>query len=59
MVYWQVATGRPLLFAAWPAEDAVVVYQPASGDTHLVSAMGAALLETLQTLPATEETLFN
>ena len=58
MVYWQVATGRPLFFVTWPADDAVVVYQPASGDTHLVSAMGAALLESLQTLPATEEALF-
>ena len=44
---WLVNPANPLLFAAWPDEEWVVVYQPASGDTHLISTVGVAVLELL------------
>ncbi len=55
---WYINDDNPLFFAGWPAEDAVVVYQSSSGDTHLVNELGAAVLESLQASPATATTLF-
>lgn len=55
---WFVNSANPVLFGAWPGEEAVVAYQSTSGDTHLISAMGAAVLELLQAAPLSAESLF-
>lgn len=55
---WFVNPVNPLFFADWPGEDEVVAYQSTSGDTHLISAMGAAVLELLQAAPLSAEALF-
>lgn len=55
---WFVNPANPIFFAAWPGEDEVVAYQSTSGDTHLISAMGAAVLELLQAAPLSAEAVF-
>ena len=55
---WRVNSANPIFFGAWPGEDAVVAYQSMSGDTHLISPMGAAVLELLQVAPLQEEAIF-
>jgi PqqD family protein of HPr-rel-A system len=57
-VSWFVDPSNPIFFGAWPGEDAVVVYQSTSGDTHLISGMGAAVLEVLQAGPLSAEVVF-
>lgn len=55
---WFVDPANRIFFGAWPGEDVVVAYQSTSGDTHLVSAMGAAVLELLQAGPLSAEAVF-
>jgi len=55
---WSVNSANPVRFAAWSGEDSVVAYQPISGDTHLVSTIGAAVLELLQSAPLSAEAVF-
>ena len=55
---WFVNSANPIFFAAWLDEDAVVAYQSTSGDCHLISAMGAAVLELLQLAPHSAEAIF-
>lgn len=55
---WFVNPVNPIFFGAWPGEDDVIAYQSTSGDTHLVSAMGAAVLELLQVGPLSVEAIF-
>ncbi len=55
---WLVNPANPLLFAAWSGEEAVVAYQSTSGDSHLLSPVGAAVLELLQVAPLSEEAIF-
>lgn len=55
---WFVNPANPIFFGAWPGEDTVVAYQSTSGDTHLISAMGAAVLELLQVGPLSAEAIF-
>ena len=55
---WLVNPANPLLFAVWPGEEWVVIYQSTSGDTHLISTVGAAVLELLQSQPLGAKALF-
>jgi len=57
-VSWFVDSANPIFFAAWSGEDSVVAYQSTSGDTHLISALGAAVLELLQVAPLSAEAVF-
>jgi len=50
---WRVNPRQPLSFFQHQDENEVVVYQPASGDLHLVTAMSAKILELLQETPLT------
>ncbi len=55
---WLVNPANPVHFAAWSGEESVVVYQSTSGDCHLISPMGAVVLELLQAAPCDEEAIF-
>ncbi|MEZ0123275.1 MAG: HPr-rel-A system PqqD family peptide chaperone [Candidatus Reddybacter sp.] len=57
-VSWFVDPANPVFFGVWPGENTVVAYQSTSGDTHMISAMGAAVLELLQTGPLSVEAIF-
>lgn len=43
---WQIAPGRELLLHTW--DDEYVIFDKASGDTHLLSEPAGSLLECLQ-----------
>lgn len=43
---WQIPSGVTLLFREW--DQQVVVFHKGSGDTHLISAAAAQLLQLLQ-----------
>ena len=55
---WFVNPVNPIFFGAWPGEDGVVAYQSTSGDTHMISTLGAAVLELLQAGPHSAEAIF-
>jgi PqqD family protein of HPr-rel-A system len=44
---------QPALCHQWDGEQLVVVFQPASGDTHLVDALSAEVLRLLTPTPQT------
>jgi len=47
---WQVAAGNELLSRSW--EDEFVVYNGATGDTHLLGLVAAQVMLKLQQMPA-------
>lgn len=57
MRIWQLPTGCEVLMRAWG--DEVVVYHSCSGDTHLVDALGAEVLNCLLQGPHTVEALLD
>lgn len=57
-VSWFVDPANPIFFGAWSGEDTVVAYQSISGDTHMISTMGAVVLELLQAGPLSAEAIF-
>ena len=56
-IRWQIYSKRPLEFARWAHEELVVVYQPLSGDLHLLNDLAARLLRQLQRRPQSESEL--
>ncbi|MFC1685128.1 HPr-rel-A system PqqD family peptide chaperone [Pseudomonadota bacterium] len=54
---WRVNPHQPLSFFQHQEEEEVVVYQPASGDLHLVTAVSARILELLQETSLTSSEL--
>ena len=52
---WRVASRAPLLWRHWDAEW--VVFQPDSGDTHLVDPVAASVLRRLESAPASSADL--
>ena len=45
---WRLRTGADFLIREWSGEAAVVVYDPESGDTHLLSREAFACLEAVR-----------
>jgi len=52
-IKYQLASGAVLKFVSWGEEEAGVVYNVSSGDTHLVTKAGEILLQLLQKKPQT------
>ena len=49
--HWYVPSRIRLRIMRWPEERDAVVYQPASGNVHLVDPVGARILELLSRSP--------
>jgi PqqD family protein of HPr-rel-A system len=49
---WRLPAGVSLLWQSWH-EDEVIVYNRASGQTHLLDAFSAAVLRRIEAAPAT------
>jgi len=45
---WRLRTGAGLIVRQWPGEQAVVLHDPESGDTHLLSREAFACLEAVE-----------
>ena len=54
---WSLTAPGKLCFRSWEDEDLTVVYNTASGDTHLIESPGIEILQLLQTSPHTVEGL--
>ena len=50
-IYWRVNPAYPIELAYWDDDQYVVVFHPVSGDLHLVTKIGARILEMLQEGP--------
>ncbi len=55
---WRWVAGASLQFHAWEGEDLVLVFQAASGDTHLLDALSAEVLQRLRDGPLCPEVLW-
>jgi PqqD family protein of HPr-rel-A system len=53
---WRLPAGVSLLWQSWD-EDEVIVFNRASGQTHLLDALSAAVLRRIETAPATTSDL--
>lgn len=53
MSVWSLVGPENFLLRAWSGEDAAVVHDIRSGDTHLIESPGPELLELLAQSPAT------
>ena len=49
---WRLPTGVSLLWQSWD-EDEVIVFNRASGQTHLLDAFSAAVLQRIEACPGT------
>ena len=49
---WRLPTGVSLLWQSWD-EDQVIVFNRASGQTHLLDAFSAAVLQRIEACPGT------
>ena len=58
-VYSYVLSHQHLGFAQWPDEDNVVAFDPASGDTHLITAKAAFVLQLFEKGPLTRDGLLS
>jgi PqqD family protein of HPr-rel-A system len=56
---WRCAHRVSEVLRAWEGEPHAVFFNPASGDTHLIAALGAQLAEWLQATPLTREQLLH
>ena len=54
---WRVAESSSLLIQHWQGEDEFVVFNPRSGDLHLLNPAAAAVLERLVDAPASVDDL--
>jgi len=54
---WFVSPENMIRIADWQGESHSAVYQPSSGDLHLMSRSGAQLLSFLQEHPCSEDQL--
>jgi PqqD family protein of HPr-rel-A system len=52
-VQWSSVDPARRVLREWPDEDQSVVYDTASGDTHLVEALGVEVLQLLDAAPRT------
>jgi len=48
---WQSASAGELRFRSWGEDDLTVVYNTASGDTHLIDSSDVDILQRLQASP--------
>ena len=46
---WRAFAANAVRLHRWPDDDSAVVYEICSGDTHMVSPLGAGILELLDT----------
>jgi PqqD family protein of HPr-rel-A system len=56
---WRCAHRLHEVLRAWEGEQHAVFFNPASGDTHLVAALGAQLAEWLSAAPLTRTQLLH
>ncbi len=56
---WRCAHRVSEVLRAWEGEPQAVFFNPASGDTHLIAALGAQLAEWVQTTPLTRDQLLH
>ncbi|WAC73847.1 HPr-rel-A system PqqD family peptide chaperone [Roseateles sp. SL47] len=56
---WRCAHRLNEVLRAWEGEQHAVFFNPASGDTHLVAALGAQLAEWLSAAPLTRTQLLH
>jgi len=54
---WRCAHPLADVLRAWEGEQHAVFFNPASGDTHLIAALGAQLAEWLAAAPSTRQQL--
>jgi PqqD family protein of HPr-rel-A system len=48
---------QPLRIQAWADDDAAVVYNTLSGETHLIESLGGELLRLIEARPRTSDAL--
>lgn len=54
---WSLVTPDKLCFRTWRDDDNSIVYNALSGNTHLIDALGLALLQLLAQTPSSTEML--
>ena len=53
VLQWSTSGSGRRIFREWPDEDQVIVYDTATGDTHLIEALGMDVLQVLEASPGT------
>ncbi|SEK79508.1 PqqD family protein, HPr-rel-A system [Roseateles sp. YR242] len=56
---WRCTHPLAEVLRAWEGEQQAVFFNPASGDTHLIAALGAQLAEWLSTVPLNRQQLLH
>lgn len=56
-MFWTQAPGGALTFRTWEHDEHVVMFNPVSGDTHLMDEFGMALLGLVSDAPRSPDAL--